>query len=171
MKKSIIVVLLLFLSSMGFAQDKNGIVRLTSREIEENKTPQAVAYNFVMSIVEEKYSVTVDLMTENFFFQLMPYLFGDGIPISQLFSSEYMHDIVEMRPVVKLGYDVVITNSHELDYSGDDNPYKGMDGYSVSFDCANAKGEIYDGSKGNYDTDARVMLVKKDDMWQVTGFK
>lgn len=171
MKKSFLILLIIFCSCFGYAQQ---VERLSNAEIEANETPKAVAYNFVTSIINENYAQTVELMTLGFFFELMPGLFGEGIPIEQLFSREYMHDIVDMRPVVKLGYEVVITDSWELDsdkYFEDGSKYKGEPAFSVSFNCVDANNNFYDGSHGEYDTTARVMLVKEEGVWKVFGFK
>ena len=79
-----------------------------------------------------------------------------------------MHDIVGMRPVVNMGYDVVIYDSRILDTDkyfdmyGEQNPYAGLPAYSVSFTCAAANGDLYDGTYGEYDVTTRVLLVKVD---------
>ena len=171
MKKVVLILSMLICVGWGYSQQ---IERLSESEIEANETPKAVAYNFVTSIINEDYAKTVDLMTLGFFFELMPSLFGEGIPIDQLFSNKYMHDIVDMRPVVKLGYEVVITDSWELEsdkYFEEDSKYYGAPAISVSFNCADANNNFYDGKHGEYDTTARVLLVKEDGLWKVFGFK
>lgn len=150
------------------------IERLSPAEISENSTPKAVAYNFVTSIITEDYAKAVDLMTLDLFFKLMPGLFGEGIPINQLFSAEHTHVIVDMRPVVKLGYEVVLVASQEIDskeYFEEGSKYRGQPAYAFKFDCADASNKLYDGSQGQYDTDVTVMVVKEDDKWRVFGFE
>lgn len=169
---------ILFVTSIIFACvsciAQQSIERLSPAEISENSTPKVVAYNFVTSVIEENYHTTVELMTLGYFFELMPDLFGEGIPINQLFSPEYMHDIVDMRPVVKLGYEVVIVASQDIDseeYFEEGSKYRGQSAYAFKFDCADANNKFYDGSQGQYDTDVTVMVVKEVGKWKVFGFK
>lgn len=169
---------ILFVTSIIFACvsciAQQSIERLSLAEISENSTPKAVAYNFVTSVIEERYHTTVELMTLGYFFELMPDLFGDGIPINQLFSSEYTHNIVDMRPVVKLGYELVITDSQPLDteeYFEEGSKYRGAPAFSITFNCADTNNNFYDGSHGSYDTDVTIRVVKEDDKWRVFGFE
>ena len=149
------------------------IERLSQIEIDSCDTPRAVAYNFVMSIVNEEYSQTVKLMSLEYFYQMMQPLFFEGIPINQLFSTAYTHKIVDMRPVVKMGYDVVVTNSCAIDTDNESDKYryKGQPAYYVSFNCANNKNKFYNGSKGKYDTAVTVTVVEEDGKWKVLGFE
>lgn len=171
MRKCFLFFLVLFFSCGGFAQH---IDRLNKAEIDVNETPHAVAYNFVTSIITEDYTQTMALMTSGLFFELMPDLLGEGVTINQLFSTEYMHDVVDMRPVVKLGYEVVIVASlafNSVEYFEEDSKYRGQTAYGFKFDCADANNKLYDGSQGQYDTDVTVMVVKEDGKWKVLGFK
>ena len=113
MKKAIVVFTVIFCSYVCCAQQ---ILRLNQEEIKANETPQAVAYNFVKSIIFEDYANAVELMSLDYFFELMPTLFVEQVPIDRLFSSEYTHKIVDMRPVVNLGYEVAITET-QLNFS------------------------------------------------------
>lgn len=172
MRKILFVVCILFVCVSCVAQQS--IERLSLAEISENSTPKAVAYNFVTSVIEERYHTTVELMTLGLFFELMPDLFGGGIPINQLFSSEYTHNIVDMRPVVKLGYEVVLVASQDInseEYFEEGSKYRGQPAYAFKFDCADANNKFYDGSQGQYDTDVTVMVVKEKGKWKVFGFK
>jgi len=54
---------------------------------------------------------------------------------------------------------------------GKTNPYKGLPALSVSFTCVDADDNDYDGTYGDYDVTARVLLVKIDGIWKVFGFK
>lgn len=169
---------ILFVTSIIFACvsciAQQSIERLSPVEISENNTPKVVAYNFVTSVIEERYHTTVELMTLGYFFELMPDLFGEGIPINQLFSPEYMHDIVDMRPVMKLGYEVVIVASQDInseEYFEEGSKYRGQPAYAFKFDCADANNKFYDGSQGQYDTDVTVMVVIEEGKWKVFEFK
>lgn len=143
-------------------------------ESPEKEAAREAAYRFVMSIVNENYAEAVELMTLEYFFQLMPGLFGDGIPIDELFSSEYTHNIVDMRPVVKMGYQVVAVDCSAFDtntYFQEGSKYKGQPAYSVTFDCFDANNKKYDGSQGQFDTDVTVKVVKEEGVWKVFGFE
>ena len=171
MRKFLFVTLLL--ASAFFVSCTHRIERLDAEEIKANETPRAVAYNFVLSIVNEDYATAVDLMSTNYFFKLMPELFG-GIPISQLFSNQFMHDIVDMRPVVKMGYEVVITDVQEFPLDkcfAEDSTFRNVPAYIVKFDCADANDKFYDDSNGEYDTDATIFVVKEDDEWKIFEIK
>lgn len=146
----------------------------SQKESPEKEAAREAAYQFVMNIVNENYAEAVELMTLEYFFQLMPGLFGEGIPIDELFSSEYTHNIVDMRPVVKMGYKVVAVDCSTFDtktYFQEGSKYKGQPAYSVTFDCFNANNKKYDGSQGQYDTDVTVRVVKEEGVWKVFGFE
>ena len=87
MRKILFFICLFF--ACVFCNAQHNIERLSPAEISENSTPKAVAYNFVTSIITEDYGKAVELMTLDLFFKLMPGLFGEGIPINQLFSAEH----------------------------------------------------------------------------------
>lgn len=182
MKKTVLILSVFFCSFGGNAQQ---IVRLNPNEIETNETPQAVAYNFVMSIINEDYDMTRGLITPYFQGMIDRWAYEAGVPeeeimsgktVERLFSGEYfMNDIMGMRPVIKKGYDLVITDSFEEDlsryFSDDENPYEGYRAYSVSFTCADAKDNIYDGKYGEYDITTRVVLLYQHGRWMVLFFK
>ena len=148
--------------------------KLAQTESPEKEAAREAAYQFVMNIVNENYAEVVELMTLEYFFQLMPGLFGEGIPIDELFSSEYTHGIVGMRPVVKMGYKVVAVDCSTFDtktYFQEGSKYMGQPAYSVTFDCFDADNKKYDGSQGQYDTDVTVRVVKEEGAWKVFGFE
>ena len=173
MKKTFLLIVTFLFSYGCFAQQ---IERLSQKEISENETPRAVAYNFVKAIIDENYAKMYNLMTEEFRRDLESEL-ESGVTLQTLFSSDNIHDIVEMRPVVKMGYEVVIYDSWVVNTDdffgmyGKENPYKGLPAFSVSFNCADAYNNFYDGTYGDYDTSARVLLVKKNGVWRVFMFK
>lgn len=160
MKKTFLFLSIFFLSFLTHAQQ---ITRLTQSEIKANETPQAVAYNFVHSIVVKDYTTMAKLCTSEFYAELNKWAESEGVALSKLFTSQYMHDVVGMRPVIASGYSIVITDQWKLD------PYNGQPAYSVSFNCADANNNLYD--EGEYDTTTRVLLVKKDGQWKVYRFK
>lgn len=174
MKKAILIISVMLCTFGAAAQQ---IERLSKAEIEANETPRAVAYNFVNYIIEQDYVRMYMLITPHFRTGLKDWAQSEGVELTQLFTRDHMHDIVDMRPVVQMGYDVVIYNSWIVntdDYFGmygETNPYKGLPAFSVSFTCADANNNIYDGTYGDYDITARVLLVKIDGKWKVFGFK
>lgn len=143
-------------------------------ESPEKEAAREAAYQFVMNIVNENYAEAVKSMTLEYFFQLMPGLFGEGIPIEVLFSSEYTHNMVDMRPVVKQGYEVQAVDCSAFDtktYFQEGTKYRGQPAYSVTFDCFDANNKKYDGSQGQYDTDVTVRVVKEEGVWKIFGFE
>lgn len=169
------IVCLLTLSLFAFAAHTQQIERLSDAEIKGYKTPKSVAYNFVMSIINERYTKMQLLMTLDYRDELKEEM-GEKT-FQTYFSRGNLHDIVDMRPVVKMGYDVVITGCYEIntdnyfERQGKFNPYKGLPALSISFDCADSNNNLYDDSKGRYDTDTKVLVVKIGDEWNVFGFK
>lgn len=174
MKKALVILSVLCCMACSNSQQSKEIIRLDQAEINECKTPNAVAYRFVTSIIEEDYATAVEMMSSRYFFELMPILFYDGVPIEQLFSSEYTHDIVDMRPVVEQGYEVVITDSHPVDPEknvSENSESEEPATYSVTFGCADANNKLYNGKKDNYDTETTVLLIQEDEDWRVLEFK
>ncbi len=174
MKKALLITISLILSWGCYAQ----IERLSQKEIKECETPRAVAYKFVKYDIDRNTVGIAFLSTELFYNELQEWAQSAGVnSLKQLLTRDYMHDIVDMGPVVKMGYDIVISDSYILDLDkhfamyGKPNPYKGCPGFSVSFTCADANNNIYDGTYGNYDVTARVLLVNYKGGWKVFGFK
>jgi hypothetical protein len=173
-KKSFLVVVAIMAVSFTSVCKSQPIERLSEKEINTCETHHSVAYNFVMSIIQQDYKKMESLMTWQY---LLKEIDLEGLTWEKLYSGEYVHDIVEMRPVVKAGYSVIITNSYVLDTDkyfgmyGEENPYAGLPAVSVSFNCADSQDNIYDGKYGQYDTTARILLVEQNGKWKVFGFK
>lgn len=168
MKKTFLLLAIFFYAFLGHAQQ---ITRLTQKEIKANETPQAAAYNFVTSAIKEDYAQTVELMSLDFFFNTV--MLG-GISPQQMFSEENTHTIVDMRPMVKMGYEVVVTDIQSLDseqYFDENSKYRNEPAFSISLNCADTNDKFYDGSKGHYDTDVKVLMVKEDGQWKVYRFE
>lgn len=175
MKKTFILLTSLFLSIGCFAQQ---IERLSQKEIKECETPRAVAYKFAEYVIKQNTVGIAFLSTEQFYEELQERAQSAGVnSLKQLFTRDHMHDIVDMGPVVKMGYELVIKDSWILDLDkhfgmyGESNPYKGCPGYSVSLTCVDSNNNIYDGTYGNYDVTARILLVKYKGSWRVFGFR
>jgi hypothetical protein len=145
------------------------ITILSQDEISECTTSLAVAYNFVLSIVNGDYIKMKTLITTGFDQLLNNELTENNLTLDELFSDEYIHDIAGMRPAVKKGYKVSIMNSSEIDAKDYDDALAGLPAYSVSFDCIKGDCDIY--SEGDTDTDVRVLLIKENGKWKIFGFK
>ena len=147
---------------------------LSSSEIEECKTPQAIAWNFVMSIINQDYYRMESLCDKLFLNDLQEWMKQAGVTsYYQFFTEDKVHDIVGMRPVMREGWRLVCDDEyfHDLsDYSVDEY-YKSLQACSIHFNCMK-NNQLYSWqSDRKHDTTARVILVYKDDKWQVIGFK
>lgn len=168
MKRVILVLTIFLCSSIGVAQKAE---RLSRNEINANETPRAVAYNFVISIIEEDYVTMTKLMTSECLADLIEEMREDKLTFSEYFSSDNdVHDIVEMRPVVRMGYQLVIDDMGVLN-SNDYSANRDVPMCYVSFDCVDANNKYYDGTYGKYDTTVDVYLVKQNGIWKVFEFK
>lgn len=170
MKKLLVLIsLVLGTTFTAFSQEQN-FTRLSNNEIAECKSYDAVAYNFVYNIIFRNYDAAKELMHETIFD-----VFEDGYSgFVKMMEDGYVHDIVEMRNVIPLGYTPVITISGDrLDLSifQLNDQFEGMPAVNVRLDCVNARGEFYDDEYGRYDTDVRVMLVCENGVWKVISFK
>ncbi|MDR1348838.1 MAG: hypothetical protein LBJ63_10540 [Prevotellaceae bacterium] len=120
--------------------------------------PKQVATIFVMSIINKDYVKMESQMTSQFKNELRKILRENNLTMDKLFTEENCHDIVGMRPVVKMGYNIVITNAYRNE--------KGE--FSVSFNCVDNNNNFYN---GDHDTTTRVVLIWQDDRWLVSYFK
>ncbi len=171
MKRFTFMLFCLFLSLGIVAQSYHS---LNSDEIKECKTPQAIAWNFVMSIVNQDYYRMEPLCDRLFLKELHDWMKEEGVSsYNQLFTEEKVHDIVGIRPVMREGWRLVCADEYYYDLSGYaiDDDYKSLQACSVSFNCMKDN-QIYSWqSNKEHDTTARVILVYKDEKWQVIGFK
>ncbi len=125
MKKIGLIILLIMCAKIMNAQI------LSTDEISECKTVQAVAWNFVMSIVEEDYDLMEKLMAPDYKKDLKNSMLKAGnSSYKELFTPKYLHDIVGMRSLLKNGYQLTITQvypmKHGINYSDEIYiPYKG----------------------------------------------
>lgn len=173
MKKFLLITMFVAVACLCNAQ--YSVERLDAKEISANQTPRAVAYNFVKSIIDMDYERMYQYVTSEYVVALKEYAEKRGMSVPELFSGTEFHDVVDMRQVLKLGYDVVITSSYDMEtdiyFKDGKNPYNGMPAMSVKFNCMDSRGNLYDGLQGDYDTTARVMLVKQNGVWKVFGLK
>lgn len=165
-KLHFLIICILFGINMSYAQRV-----LPASEIEECRTAESVSWNFITSIVEKQWNKMENLMTPWFKYQLRQDMNGEGLnDYNQVFSSEHIHDITDMRQLLAMGYNLVITNVYTMvldKYKNSNNlPYK--DAISVCFYCDRGNSS-YENTQ--YDPDTRIILVYIDGNWKVAGFK
>lgn len=169
--KKLVTLVLLSLTLNLVAQEYNA---LSISEIRDNKTPKAVAWNFVMSIINQDYYQMESLSDALFINEINNWMKEIGTTsYYQLFKEEIIHDIVGMRPVMRDGWRLVCSEEyyHDLSNYGVDESYMGLQACSVSFNCMK-DGQIYSWqSNTEHDTTARVILIYKENKWKVLGFK
>lgn len=170
MKKLIIATCFCFLAMLGANAQRGAFEQIPVKEVLENTTFKAVAYNFVYDIIFRDYRAAKNLINK----KAMKSLGGDNL--FKNLDNGTIHDISEMRRVIPLGYLPVIVGCDDANltgYFGQDqpNPFEGCQAKSVSFNCVNDKGEAYNHEYGDYDTTARVILVHDKGKWTVIGFK
>lgn len=147
---------------------------LSDQEIKECKTPSAVAWNFVMSIVDQDYtrmeSLTDSLLISDFETMMKE---NNISSYKDFFTEEVINDISGMRPILREGWQLVCDDGWYVDFSDDDidEYYKTLQGYTLHFDCMK-NGEMYSLQPvREHDATARVILVYNKGKWLVIGFK
>lgn len=166
-KLQFLLICILFGINMSYAQRV-----LPASEIEECRTAESVAWNFITSIVEKQWNKMEQLMAPLYKYQLRQDMNSEGLyDYNQVFSSEYIHDITDMRPLLAMGYKLVITNVYTMVYSSqysNNFPYKGWNAVSVCFYCDQGNNS-YENTQ--YDPSTRIILVQIDGNWRVAGLK
>ena len=174
MKKTFLFLSLILCSFCGYTQQTE---RLSKSEIEANETPRAVAYNFAMSIINKDYQRMFELATPEYKDMVKEMLRENNATVEQYFSGEFFKsDVVGMRYVMAMGgYEVAVADVHSIDltplFQDEPNPFEGLPVICVDLVCVDAENHPYDDSKGDYDADTNVILVKKDAVWRVFTFK
>ena len=166
-KLQLLIIAILFGISTTYAQRV-----LSPSEIRECRTAESVAWNFITSIVEKQWSTMEELMAPLYRYQFCQDMNNEGLcDYDQVFNSDYIHDITEMRPLLAIGYKLVITDVYTMVYGtqySNDLPYKGWNAISVCFYCDRGNSP-YENTQ--YDSDARIILVQIDGDWRVADFK
>lgn len=141
-------------------------------EIKECLTAESVAWNFVNSIIERDWVLMERLMAPLYREELLMDMKNEGLTsYDQVFSPYYIHDIVDMKPLLSVGYQLIITDVYTMVFGSrysNDVPYKGWNAISVCFTC-DRNNSTYENTK--YDTTTRIILVQIDGCWRVVGFK
>ncbi|MCR4665225.1 MAG: hypothetical protein K5660_07655 [Paludibacteraceae bacterium] len=146
---------------------------LSNEEINECKSPQAVAWNFVMSVINCDYQRMLDFVDPSFTKMIDDYYFNElGLKsYSEVFTEGRIQDICGMRPLLKEGYQIACSDEyyHKMNFTDVEESYKDIPTCSVRFVCVDVYGQFYSGNE--HDADARVILVFKDNKWRVFSFK
>ena len=181
----IAVVGCVFLTKSGSSQDDyvldrptydtehNPIVnRLSDREISQDRTPAAIAYNFVLAISHEDWDKMESYLTDDGYYWLESEV-GNINPRSyrNFFSkSGSKYDILGWKPYLRKGYEVAV-----LYVQNDAEGFR--DGYEhakVYVHCVPSsqigKMGFQDIERCN-DANPKVMLTKYESGWKVEGFK
>lgn len=161
--KKIMTFLLLGLSIGLVAQDFRA---LSMQEIKECKSPESVAWNFVVSVLLNQYDVMESLSSPELIEELQVKMSESKMThYAQLFTEQYFHDISGIRPALIEGYRLVCDSPYcdTMKIGSDEVPI-----CSVHFNCADDNGNIY---SGQHDTTVRVILLNINNKWIVRGFK
>ncbi len=175
MRKIVLTVILLACSLITIgAQD---IERLDEQTIAECKTPEAVAYNFIMAVVTEDYDKMEKLVTPDFSQMVSEIMAEEGFETySQFFNSEIVGgDIVWARDeLLELGLDLVISKK----YFHSSQAFHGVDQdkelLSINFHLALQDAIITTDDSGTFGRDGRVgriILECVNGEWKVWSFK
>lgn len=144
---------------------------LPDDEIEACETPQAVAWNFVESILGQDYArmeSLTDSLALHFLKTKMEKM--NSSSYEQLFVY-YLGGIVEVRKQMTQGWKLVCDEGsyHDLSNLSVDESYQSLRACSVTFDLMK-KGERY-AQKRNLEAVVRVTVIQKNGKWQVLNIK
>lgn len=152
---------------------KCNISAQTKSQLDALDNPTDVARTFVESIINKKYSDAFYLLTDKFRTEIYSEVNNNESELIE--TLEQGHDIIGMRPLLKMGYHLVITEERSTDLNdvyamyGETNPYDSADGRSISFDCADQNDELYSGY--DYDSNTRILLVQENGKWRIFMWK
>lgn len=169
MKRTISILVMTFvLSLFANAQPR----ALSVLEISQSKTPESVAWNFIMSIASGNYQKMEILLSPYLKNELQQCLEENKLTYSTYFTDKYSNEFSEMCSLINTEpqkYLLAITDAKTIavdEKYGNESP--DQMGYSVSFDCTDIYGNIY---SGNQDSDACVVLVFVNDAWRVAYYE
>ena len=144
---------------------------LPDDDIEACETPQAVAWNFVESILGQDYA-RMESLTDSLALHLMKTKMEkmNFSSYEQLFVH-YLEGIVEVRKQMTKGWSLVCDEGsyHDLSNLSVDESYQSLRACSVTFDLMK-KGERY-AQKRNLGAVVRVTVIQKDRKWKVLNIK
>lgn len=195
-KASIIVILLVIVGEFIFAQSSDAVVRrLSDKEIAESKTPAAVTYNFVCSILQKDYTkmqLYCDI-SPNEAQEIEDYINASGETYETLYSKEKnIVALLRWLPALNEGFEVVIADMEDVWLAktddgwmvhpdqivkdgmvyipGEEKPYVGIHEKIVYVTCSPSV-EIntltFENISCYEDTQLEVFLRLKEDKWVV----
>lgn len=143
---------------------------LSDNEIEACETPQAVAWNFVESILGQDYARMESLTDSLALYFLKTKMEKMNSSYEQLFVH-YLDGIVEVRNQMTKGWRLVCDEGsyHDLSNMSLDESYPSLQACSVTFDLMK-KGKSFS-QKRKCGAVARVTVIQKDGKWQVLNIK
>lgn len=143
---------------------------LADDEIEACETPQAVAWNFVESILSQDYARMESLTDSLALHFLKTKMEKMNSSYEQLFVH-YLDGIVEVREQMTQGWELVCDEGsyHDPSNLSVDESYQSHRACSVTFDLMK-KGESY-AQKRNLEAVVRVTVIQKNGKWQVLNIK
>lgn len=144
---------------------------LSDNEIESCETPQAVAWNFVESILGQDYA-RMESLTDSLTLHLVKTKMENMhfSSYEQLFLY-YLDGILDVRKQMTKGWSLVCDEGSYQDLSNlsVDESYQSLRACSVTFDLMK-KGKSYS-QKRNCGAAVRVTVIQKDGKWRVLNFK
>lgn len=143
---------------------------LPDDDIEACETPQAVAWNFVESILGQDYARMESLTDSLALHFLKTKMEKMNSSYEQLFVH-YLEGIVEVRKQMTKGWSLVCDEGsyHDPSNLSVDESYQSLRACSVTFDLMK-KGERY-AQKRNLGAVVRVTVIQKDRKWKVLNIK
>lgn len=167
MKKILIVIATLFFYMSVAASSPNPIVkRLSPQEIAQCETPAALAYNFVMAIVNQDYNRAMSYMTH----EAAKGWEEAGIEaIDRVFATPGKLHILGWWPAFRQGYEVAVL------YVQDEGEYNGNLYKKVYIGCVPSSeigvSGFQDITRFENETNVKVVIVGDGHFWGVNGFK
>lgn len=143
---------------------------LPDDEIEACETPQAVAWNFVESILSQDYA-RMESLTDSLALHFMKTKMEKMNSSYEQLFVHYLDGIVEVRKQMTQGWKLVCDEGsyHDLSNLSVDESYQSLRACSVTFDLMK-KGKRY-AQKRNLEAVVRVTVIQKNGKWQVLNIK
>lgn len=169
MKKLLIIfALAAFCNVIAIAQSSpNPVVkRLSQQEIASCKTPAALAYNYVLAILNRDYNRAMSYMTAETAQKWREV--GTSV-LDKEFSTPGKLNIHGWKPALSEGYEIAVL------YIQDEGEYEGQMVKKIYVGCVpsseiNVSG-FQDITRYDYETNVKVLVLSTGRGWKVAGFK
>ena len=196
LKKLFVIVLSVMALESIYAQSSNPIVRrLSNQEIAEGKTPSAITYNFINSILQKDFSHMIQYLdlSPRELQEIDEYMQEHGETYETLCrKEEYVVGILSWLPALDNGYEIVVANIEDFWLAktddgwmvdpeqivkdgmvyipGEEKPYVGIHQKRVYVTCSPSS-EVniltFDDVSRYKDTQVKVILRLSDNRWMV----